>query len=555
MGVVPPLVAAFTTNAVLTVFEKMEPNLVELCKNLDPLTVQSETAQSEKSMPESERVLTSFVSDSLSADMVEALQGPLQMLCSSKQDHRVVSRSTTTSLFQKPSDYIPQECLVSSEADIECLTLVLQNLVRLANSRRSLNTITSHGSPLLTDISIFFTSETCGVRGLSSAFGLRLLQEVYKVCLWSPVASKIVSNCRVGVLKYAEQATVNVRAVLDNATMPCRCVGQFRSIWFCHEHMLNELIGTLAFHLEDLHCHLCKFRQEKVFDLYFQNPWTASSHMLEITDAMFYYGLRLFSYRNYVGSVLHVYNILRCLTDFEAIPVLEELCEKFKGVVFARERPIRNFKAGYTIFIGGRLRFKKGKKSHDHRNSWHVAIPPHTAKAVAGFGLRKEANDSRFEYRKVSMFHHIKDNSYHLDDDVWDWVHQADNNTKPRDGKTSNPRQCYTESHGTVDLPLLRVQRAVLTEFTGAFPIIKIDLFKVYLACVKIIEIVTTRGHDDNEKYCLCFCTAMLEAADRYRTNEHKLEPFGCPELLKTCKEAMSSVLGNRPLSEFLWIS
>jgi hypothetical protein len=28
-------------------------------------------------------------------------------------------------------------------------------------------------------------------------------------------------------------------------------------------------------------------------------------------ESLFYYGLRLFSYRHYVGSVMHVYHILR----------------------------------------------------------------------------------------------------------------------------------------------------------------------------------------------------------------------------------------------------
>lgn len=551
-GEIPLVVAAFTTNAALAAFAKIEPQLVDLCSDLNPFTVQKAFSQTVPAAPISESHTADFSKDSSGVDVIEALRGPLQLLCSSKQGHKIVSRTTTNHLFQKPLELIPQHCPTASDADTESLTLLLQNLVRLANSRRSLNTITSHGSPLLADVSHFYTYEGQCATGLASAFGLRTLQESYRSYLWAPGALKPVTNCRLSVLRYADDAACATRAVLDNATMPCRCVGQPKPTP-SDKPKFTVLAGTLAFHLEDLHCHLRKFAQERIFDLYFQSPWVASSHMLEALDAMFYYGLRLFSYRNYVGSVLHVYNILRCLTDFEPIPLLEELCEKFKGVVFSREKPVRNFKACYCIFIGGRLRFKKGRKTHDHRNSWHVAIPPHTAKAVAGFGLRKEANDSRFEYRKVSMFYHIKDRNYHLDNEVLDWVQDADSNEKRRVKRTKKPRYCCTERMGTEDSTLLSVQHAVLAEFSGELPIAKTNLFAVYLACVKIIEIITARGHDGDEKHCLCFCTAMLEAADRYRTNEHKMEPFGCPELLKTCKEAISSVLKDRPLSDFVW--
>jgi len=47
-----------------------------------------------------------------------------------------------------------------------------------------------------------------------------------------------------------------------------------------------------------------------------------------------------------------------------------------------------------------------------------MIVPAHTAKATAGFGSHKEVKDLRFEYQKISLFHHIKERSYLLDEDL-----------------------------------------------------------------------------------------------------------------------------------------
>ena len=56
-----------------------------------------------------------------------------------------------------------------------------------------------------------------------------------------------------------------------------------------------------------------------------------------------------------------------------------------------------------------------------------MEISTHSAKAAAGFGLRKGANDSRFQYCKISLFHIIKGKGYRLDDGLCGRVHDLAN--------------------------------------------------------------------------------------------------------------------------------
>ena len=100
-------------------------------------------------------------------------------------------------------------------------------------------------------------------------------------------------------------------------------------------------------------------------------------------------GLRLFRWRHYVRSVLHVYHILNELIGFTSILSLEQLCTSSKDVIFPGGRPSRSFKACCVSFVGTRLRFKPDESDHKS-GSHHMAVQAHTAKAAAGFGLRKD---------------------------------------------------------------------------------------------------------------------------------------------------------------------
>ena len=94
-------------------------------------------------------------------------------------------------------------------------------------------------------------------------------------------------------------------------------------------------------------------------------------------------------------------------------------------------------------------------------------------------------------------------------------------------------------------------------EFNGPFPIAKLNLFQVYLACVRIVSVISDRWHGDQVRSgqnCLCFMDTLLPAADRYLDNDHRQWRMGCTqELVGICRDALKDALGGRAIDEFLW--
>ena len=516
-GDIPLVVAALMTNVAFARFETVEQHLKVLCGSADPAVLLTQMLQAHDSLTKSKAV------DDVS-QAIESLQQSWDLLLHLKDSSR------PTKLPCEPSNITLRIGSNSAEADEKCLNMILLNITQHVQAETIPTDIVRAGSPMYADIGYFLTHTENDVNGLRCTFGLRMLLDAYKGFMLACQETNTPRSCRLHALKLAQEALPSIGAVLGDSSMPCRC----------HQ--------TLAFHLANLEQDLKAFLEEKCFDLYFQSPWVSGSHLLEMHETLFHYGLRLFSYRHYVGSVVHVYHVLRELSGFEPVPLLERIRDTFNDVLFPGGRPSRNFQACCLRYMGGRLKFKPD--TSDHRSgSHHMAIPARTAKTTAGLGPRREANDLRFAYRKISLFYHVKEKGYHFDEsslvdpNAFDKNHQGrTGDDHPKQDSMSNP--CLHQ--------LSRLQEAVLDDFAGPFPVARVNFFQIYMSCVRIISIVSAKTHD-GENQCLCFVDAMLQAADRYKANEHKAQPFGCKGLVKACKEAMGFVLGDRSVDNFLW--
>ena len=536
-GLTPLVVAAFITNAAFAEFDGVEQRLKILCNGSDPAALRSKFMQMQEGTDD-------FSKEGGPGQQVEALEQNWQLLLQCKHGYHA-GKMEATSMVQGQYQITLRKCSDSMPMDRECLAMLLPSVTQHIYARRQPSNIVRISTPAYADVGYFLTHEG-SENGLRCAYGLQVLLEAYKSYLFaSHNHTCALPGCRLKALKFAQEAALSIRAVLEDSSMPCRCS------------------QTLASHLENLQLDLNAFFQEKAFDLYFQSSWVCGSHLLEMLDVLFYYGLRLFSYRNYVGAVMHVYNVLRTLTGFQSIPLLEALRDTFSDILFPGGRPIRNFKACCLRFMGGRLQFKS--HTSDHKSgSHHMVIPPHTAKATAGFGLRKEINDERFECSKVSIFHHVKERDYHLDAALWNRVHTlADTYETPaNESKRSETHSCSHHSHSVPNAfstsPQRRLQclhNAVLADFNGPFPTAKLNFFAIYSACVRIVSLISDKTHGEEHRglNCLCFLDAIVSAADRYKDNEHRLQPFGCKELVGSCKDAMRDALGGIEVEEFLW--
>ena len=536
-GETPLVVAAFITNAAFARFEGVEQRLNLLLGTSNPEVLSMKLLRLEGSPTVCSG--SEYRSNSSAGPVIQSLQQIWRLLRKLNDSERMTSIECDL-CRPKTSDITLHLEADSAEADEKCMRMILHDIKRRVRSRCLPSDIVREGSPLYAEVGLFLTSEKNDVNGLRCTFGLRMLLDASKSFVLARKGTHKPPNCRLQALKLAQEALPCLGVVLGDASMPCRCP------------------QTLAYHIENLKLDLKAFFHEKCFDAYFQSPWVSGSHVLEMHETLFYYGLRLFSYRHYIGSVVHVYHILRRLTGFGSVPLLEQLRDTFNDVLFPGGRPSRSFKACCLRYMGGRLRFRADASDHKS-GSHHMAIPAHTAKASAGFGLRKEANDSRFAYCKISLFYHVKEKGYHINESLWSRIHAlAGQNLSGLGNRGHRCTHDHTRQEPTPSScphQLSHLQSAVLTDFAEPFPIARVNFFKVYVSCVQIISIISdkTHGGDDRGRNCLCFLDVMLEAADRYKDNEHKLQPFGCRELVSTCKEAMSAVLGERSLDDFLW--
>ena len=93
-----------------------------------------------------------------------------------------------------------------------------------------------------------------------------------------------------------------------------------------------------------------------------------------------------------------------------------------------------------------------------------------------------------------------------------------------------------------------------MTDFLGPFPYGKINYFEIYLACARIMALISKKAECDEgpeDGYCLCYAYELLQAADRVKSDKQKT--FGNRELVDTCKKAMRDVLAEKKLEDFLW--
>lgn len=531
------VLAAFTTNAAFKTIETIETRIRSVIGSSDPQALfrkykELQPVSTGHLQGPEHRVATASCRSSSVIDELLEPWAALSAFGALPAEGRIVKPK-----FQKITDYVcPHEADCGGKERV-CFAALLDNMTYIINRNGERpSTVARQGTPLYKDISLFSPGQA-DVSGIRCAFGLRMLLSTCQCHTWPMEKTPTSTNCRVEALRFAEEALVSIRAVLDDQSMPCRC---------CR---------TLAYHLELLKHDLQSFMTERVFDLFSQTPWVAGSQMLEILEATFYYGLKLTSYRHYVGSILHTYNVLTKIGGMRPVPLLERLTTVLQDVVFCGSRPSQNFNSCFVRFMGGRIRFHTRAGPHhrkDHQYNWNLQLP--RRRDSCDTGLRTELNDTRFTYEKVSLLHHIKAHKYVLCEPLWRQVRKrVDIDEEEEMQNPGNRRRTSSACPSTASRRLEGMHEGAMSEFQGDFPVAKINFFAVYLLCVRIIAAINGKTHDKDDSLCLCFAYNMLQAADAYKAHARAPKRFREHALSETCREAIEEALKDKCLSEFLW--
>ncbi|KAL9111973.1 MAG: hypothetical protein Q9227_003593 [Pyrenula ochraceoflavens] len=526
------VVGAFMTNATLSFFENFQRKMAFMCESSDPEALLSRYSKLLQSFKQRNHEGCNMIQ--AAAQQVSNLRSIWDCLLQMKDKfHRpAISENPVTS--DLGAEIRVTNADRPGEENAEFYSEILSGIGAYVRQAPHPTNIIRAGTPLYAQIGYFLTIENAKIDGTGCAFGLQVLSESSARYFSEKGGESIKAHCRLYALRFALEASHSITPILEDASMPCRCT------------------RTLAFHLENFQRELSAFYCERNFSLNFQLPWVCGNQVLEMLETSFYYGLRLLSYRNYVGSVLHAYHILRAVAAFEEVPVLEAICAAFEGVIFPAGRPARNYFSCWSRFTGCRLHFNTSNKDHRTGNH-HMIVPAHTAREAVGFdgvGLRKEANDSRFEYERISLFHHIKETNYVLDAGLLSSTHGKCSKRSLGASKASTtPKPSVHASQ-----PLSDLQSRILNEFNGSFPVAKVNLFAVYLACVNIVGILTRELHVDNQHdRCICFIRDLATAADHVKA--HDRAPLGCKKIIEAFRLAVQESLADKSFDDFLWKS
>ena len=434
-------------------------------------------------------------------DLLDTLTGVTQAYEHYTKGHQLGTVSSCPSCVQKPSDYTQSANKVGAVGRHSLLEALIDNIMHLIVSRNTPCAILRNSCPGYADLGYAVGDNRAGEHKLRLQFGLQTLNVSYCQYLDNTIHSK-VSACRLTALRLAQQAMKSISSIIKNKPcFPCECT------------------QTLAYYLRVLERDLDEFVKHKCWDLYFQSPWVAGNHILEILDLCHYYGMKLFVYRHYLGAVVHSYNVLQQLAGLENIPLLEHICEQYKETFFpGGQRPTSNFRSSWTRYVGARLKFKKGHKSRDHRDSWCMAIPAHAARKAAGLGVCGDAK----EERSGCLLFKIKQLDYYLTDGQKKALSQGDTTeqlSKVHISQCPSSQIAAAKNSRDHDLTAMLPEiNRLLTSTSPESPTALLDHFTVFASCVRIISSLSDAAHSDKKEQgmnCICFVSAILGGADR----------------------------------------
>ena len=441
-------------------------------------------------------------------------------------------------VFESPASHVTvQKDLFDgprqTEAEHITMNLMLKTMNQLlCNEDESSKQFTLVMNPLLVDVEDYLDSERKPVT-TSLVFGMQLLVESFKSFRFCEGAVQGI-NCRTVALKFVQEVNGSLKDAIDNESkMTCKCR-------ICAE---MDLYG----HMLSFQTQLRDYVGQTRFDLYYQTPWVAGQHMQKILSFATYFGLQLCDRYNYLAAVLHLYNLLVQLHVLGGeIPLFESLCSSLRDLVFLGSLPSRNYYSHFVRYLGGRLDMGNAS-GHQHQTS-RLQMPK-----AASIGSEPTG---RLLPRLVSRFYDIENRRYTIDAEKWADVYQAKKQNKAtRQEKARIEHRVHSNSFA---VSLLQLKDYAAPEFSGDFPLARINFFALHLICKRVLEKIASVGEyqllrgakSTPVEIGMQLVTSLLKKVDEEQKDSFR-ERFWLPKLrqLRTYKEAIVEVLQGAPPS------
>lgn len=291
-------------------------------------------------------------------------------------------------------------------------------------------------------------------------FGMEMLLSTYKHFIWANgVQNKL--NCRILALKLAkdvQKAMSAATSVLDVSNGPPEAFMQL---------LLQQTIEGLD-----------TYTRERRFDLYYQAPWTAGCHMVELLDCAFASGLSLCTDVGYVSVILHLYNALRRIDPpLQKFDFMEDLCQVFLVPIFSGKLPRDNFSSNFRRARGARL---ERVDDSSHRQPRRFARPSTTS-------------EMNILPSSMSLFMELHGSYYRPTAEFWARTFFGQEVLQPTREQISSATEAV---HSKVFPAALETMKdAILTEFSGKLPTMRINYFSIFIFCRHLLHHLGKRMH------------------------------------------------------------
>ena len=517
--------ASLVTNTALATLRDLERQLRDLDEHVDLQSLQKTCSTLHGNADDDNRAGWH--------DLTQKLSATKKALVHCTGGHIIPFVNTVEKSDQRLTCCVRPIELLKNGGESDFLTTLIGDIQRLVPSESTPGAVVTSITPVYADMGYYLSNRDDKSAEFRLLLSLTLLSETYTADLDNVRPPATIIQRRLIALRLAQQGRQTIHDLLSDKTcFPCRCT------------------QTLAFHLQRLEADLLHYASHKCWNVFFQSPWVAGNHALEILDLYHYYGMKLFGYRHYVGAVLHTYNVLQQLAGLEEIPLFEGLCEQYEQTFFPGGRPEENFKACWTRSIGARLKFKKGHRSHNQRDSWCMAVPAHAAQKAAGLGISKGEHDDKDE---CTLFN-IKQQDYCVSEEQWESFRNAESLGNVEEASAVQKKL----------QSLLSYANSVLSSSScEAIPQARLNHFTVFATCVRVISTISDAAHtseEDKGMNCICFANAVLSGGDRIvearkmgRTGGACWTKAEREGVVKMTVDVMRDVVGGKEAKEWLW--
>ena len=492
------------------------------------------------------------------SSLSDMLQLSWTVLKACRSEYTNLGETNATQSGEKPTDYFTQKDQSANDKVQDAMTRIVQNIVCLALDNRTALFLHELASPLTTNIRKFCLEENRSADALELSFGLLLLYDSYRSFIHTFPITVNPPNCRLNALQFAQEVVPCITEILKDPNMLCRC---------------QDCLGR---HFQAWKDELNKFTSEKSFTLNSQSPWICGSQTLSMLFVVSSFGSKLLTHGQYVGTIIHCYSILSQFNRFQSIPILETLIDAFEKKMIPGGLPRSNFHACALRYCGARPHVNRAA---NHKNGSHNMIIPERQRATDGSGVLVEANASRFEFYKSTLFLGTIARNYSFSEGRWanndelakEALSPLRKENFPPDTPTDNPiYKLATRYQDYISAPSHRIQRLLQLILIGEFgqgsvmlgigmapPEAKLNFLKIYMACVKVVDIMSDFQHPyDKGLRCPCFLKVLAEAADRYDTcamTKKTKKAFEENELMNELGWAMEEVFKGTTVEDFLW--